>query len=146
MASATAGGTPERQAGSSMGEVVEEPGYGWIVFAGIIMAIAGVLDFIYGIAAISSSHFYVAHANYVISELNTWGWILVVIGAIQMLVAFGIWAKATWARWTGMGIAGLNAIAELLFLPAYPLLTVSIFALNVLVIYALAVHGRRLEA
>jgi hypothetical protein len=124
----------------------EEPaGYGWIVFAGVMIMIAGVLNFIYGIAAIGNSHFYVANTHFVFSELKTWGWIVMLIGVLQMCVAAGIWAQAGWARWTGVFIAALNGVAQLLFIAAYPWLSLALFTLDVLVIYGLVTYGGRLE-
>ena len=93
----------ERQSG---GESFGEPrGYGWVIFAGVMLMIAGVLNMIYGIAAISNSHFYITNTHYVFSELNTWGWIMTVIGGLQACVALGVWMQATWARWTGSALA-----------------------------------------
>jgi hypothetical protein len=126
-----------------MDEYGEPRGYGWVVFAGIMIMMAGVLNFIYGIAAISESHFYTANAHYVISDLNTWGWVLLGLGVLQFCVAFGIWMQAPWARWTGIVIASLNAIVQLIFLPSYPLLSLAIFAIDLLVIYGLAAYGGR---
>jgi hypothetical protein len=130
--------------GASRGE---SRGEGWVLFAGIMLMIAGTLNFIYGIGAISNSHFYVANAHYVISDLNTWGWVVLLIGVLQFLVALGIWARSGWARWTGVVIAGLNAIVQLIFLPSYPLLALTIFTLDILVIYGLVAYGgSQLEA
>jgi hypothetical protein len=125
--------------------VVQEQEYssGWVTFAGVMLLLAGTMNLIYGIAAIAESSFYVANTRFVFTELKTWGWIVTCIGALECAVALGIWARSTWARWTGAGIAGLNAIAQLLFLPAYPLLTLAIFSLDLLVIYGLVAHGGR---
>jgi len=140
---------PGAQAGSEslLWTGPDEPrGFGWVVFAGIMIMIAGTLNVIYGIAAISNSHFYVAEAHYVISELNTWGWVLTVVGVIQCCVALGIWIQASWARWTGVFIASVNAIVQLIFIAGYPFLSLAIFALDLLVIYGLVTYGGRSEA
>ena len=118
-------------------------GSGWITFAGVIIAIASIMNIVDGIAAISKSSFFVANARYVVSDLNTWGWIVLCLGALQMLVAFGIWSGNQLARWTGIVVVSLNAIAQLLFIPAYPFWSLSIFTLDLLVLYALAVRGGR---
>jgi hypothetical protein len=139
---------PDAAAGTTRSQSYEydEPqGYGWVVFAGVMIMIAGVLNFVYGIAAIGKSQFYVANSHFIVSELKTWGWIVMLIGVLQMCVAAGIWAQAGWARWAGVIIAGLNAIAQLLFISAYPLLSLALFTLDVLVIYALVQYGGRLE-
>jgi hypothetical protein len=121
----------------------QERGSGWITFAGVVIVVVSVLNMIDGIAAISKSSFFVADARYVISDLNTWGWIVLGLGVIQMIVAFGIWAGNQLARWTGIVIVSLNAIAQLLFIPAYPFWSLSIFTLDLLVLYGLAAHGGR---
>jgi hypothetical protein len=117
------------------------PGYGWVVFAGAMLMMLAILNGIYGIAAISNSTFFVNDARYVFSDLNTWGWIALVTGAIQLVVALGIWAGNTLATWAGLAIAGINAIVQLLMIPAYPFLSLALFSIDLLVIYGLAVHG-----
>ncbi len=119
---------------------------GWVVFAGTMLAIVGTLNIIYGIAAISDSTFFVNDAKYVISSLNTWGWVALVLGCAQVLCAFGVWVQNTVAIWAGVIFAGLNAIAQLLMLPAYPLLSLALFSIDMMVIYGLAVHGRDRDA
>ena len=120
-------------------------GIGRAVFAATLLLIAGVLNVIYGIAAIAESSFYVANTRFVFSDLKTWGWIVMIIGVLEVCVAAGIWAQAQWARWTGVGIAGLSAIAQLMFISANPWLSVALFTLDVLVIYGLVCYGARLE-
>lgn len=120
-----------------------EQGNGWLAFAGIMIAIVGVLNIVYGIAAIDSANFYVANAKYVFSDLNTWGWIMVVIGAAQFCAAFAIFANVTWGRWLGIASAGVNSIFQLFFLPSYPFLSLALFAVDVLIIYGLIAHGGR---
>jgi hypothetical protein len=121
-------------------------GYGWVLFAGMMLAIVGTLNFIYGIAAISDSKFYVKDAQFIISNLNTWGWFLVIIGAVQVVSAVGIWAQASGARWVGIISAGLNAIVQMLAISGYPFLALALFAVDILVIYGLLAHGRRTTA
>jgi len=118
-----------------------EAGYGWVIFAGTMLMVIGILNVIYGIAAIDDANFFVNGANYVISDLNTWGWVLLITGALQALTALGIWARNTLATWAGVFFACLNAIGVLLMLPAYPFLSISIFAVDVLIVYGLVVHG-----
>jgi hypothetical protein len=127
------------------GEVVavEERGSGWVTFAGVMIGLVGVLNVIYGIAAIDKSSFYVANARYVFGDLSTWGWVMLIVGAVQLCAAFGIFARMTWARWVGILSAGANMIVQLLLLPQYPLLSLAIFAIDVLVIYGLVAYARR---
>jgi hypothetical protein len=114
---------------------------GWYYFAGILLGILGVLNVIWGIAAIGDSRFFVGDAKFILSDLNTWGWILIVIAAIQAVAAVGILVEWRGFRWVGVAIAGLNSIAQLLFMPAYPLWALTLFALDILVIYALVAYG-----
>src|SRR3954453_6933334 len=107
----------------------DERGHGWIVFAGVLLLIIGVLNAIQGIAAIGKANFYIGNARYVFGDLKTWGWVVLIIGVIQILVGFGVFARNQLARWTGVFALGLNSIAQLLIMPAYPFWSLSIFAL-----------------
>jgi hypothetical protein len=116
-------------------------GTGWVLFAVSMLAIVATLNLIDGIAAVSNSKFFVGHQEFVFSNLNTWGWILIVVAAIQGLVIVGIVLGWRGFRWGGVAIASLNAVAQLLFMPAYPLWAVCLFAVDILIIYALVAHG-----
>jgi hypothetical protein len=117
------------------------PGSGWVLFAGIMIMMVGVLNIIWGIAAIDKSSFFVQDAKYVFSDLKTWGWIILIIGGLQLAAAFSIWAGGGYGRWFGIATASVNAIAALLSIPAYPFWSLAIFAIDVLVIYGLAAYG-----
>jgi hypothetical protein len=118
-------------------------GYGWLIFAGTMLSVVGTLNIIYGIAAISKSKFYAPNVTYVISDLKTWGWVVLIIGAIQVLAALSIFAQTEWGRWVGVATASLNMIAAMLLLPGAPFLSLSLFAIDVLVIYGLIAYGGR---
>jgi hypothetical protein len=113
----------------------------WVVFAGTILAVLGTLNIIDGIAAVSKSKFFVGEAKFVITDLKTLGWVVLILGAAQLTTAAGVWLRWTGIRWVGVAIASLNAIAQLLVMPAYPLWAISLFALDILVIYALIAYG-----
>ncbi|MFL5825292.1 MAG: hypothetical protein ACJ76V_02090 [Thermoleophilaceae bacterium] len=134
--------TPAADRSSTYPENYEEHGSGWVTFAGTMLIIVGALNVIQGIGAIDNSKFFVGNAQFIISNLNTWGWIVLIMGAIQLLAAFGIFARNQFARWLGVGFAGLNSIAQLLLLPAYPFLSLALFTLDILVIYGLIAYGR----
>ncbi|MFL5950873.1 MAG: hypothetical protein ACJ74M_04640 [Gaiellaceae bacterium] len=125
----------------------EPQGQGWLTFATVMLGLAGIWNFVDGILAISNAHVYSANATYVFSDLNTWGWIVMILGIIEGLAALAILSGSEFARWFGIGAAGLNAIGQLMFIPVYPLWGLAMFAVDVLILYALAVYGgRRLEA
>jgi hypothetical protein len=121
-------------------------GSGWVVFAGTMILIVGMLNVIYGIAAVDNSSFYVQDARYVISDLNTLGWIVLIVGVVQVCAAFGIWRGGQIGRWVGIVTACANAILHLIFIAAYPFLSLALFAVSVLVIYGLIAHGGRRTA
>ena len=110
---------------------------GWLLFAGIMIFIAGVLNTIYGIGAISDSKFFVNDTKYIFSSLNTWGWITLIVGVLQLIAAVSIWRGGGF----GMVVAMVSAVGALLSIPSYPLLSLAIFAIDVLIIYGLASYG-----
>ena len=116
-------------------------GSGWVMFAGIMILMVGVLNIFWGIAAIDGSSFFVEDTRYIVSSLNTWGWIVLILGGLQFLAAFSIWAGGTYGRWFGIAVATCNGIAALLSMPAYPFWGLAIFAVDVLVIYGLVAYG-----
>jgi hypothetical protein len=116
-------------------------GGGWIVFAAALLGIAGSWNLIQGILAIADSRVYVGEQTFVFSDLKTWGWIVLALGVLQLLAAFGVVGGSEAATWFGIGVAGLNAIGQLLWLPAYPFWALTMFAVDILIIYALAVYG-----
>lgn len=121
-------------------------GSGWVMFAAIMLMIIGVMNIVYGIAAIDDANFFVNDARYVFSDLSTWGWIILIIGITQLCAAFSIIGGTSWGRWVGVATAGGNAIAQLLFLPSYPFLSISLFAVDILIIYGLVAYGGRRRA
>ena len=123
----------------------DERGRGWIAFSGALLLTLATLNVIDGIAAIGQAHFYTAHAHYVFADLKTWGWIVLCLGVLEGLVALGIFAKNQFARWTGVVVLSLNAIAQLLLMPAYPLWSLAIFAVDIIAIYGLIAHGKRIS-
>jgi|SRR5690348_5796064 hypothetical protein len=135
-------GYEERSASAARYEDEDVAG-GWLVFAALMLGLAGAFNIIDGIIALSKSKFFTHNATYVFSDLRTWGWIVLGLGIIQTLAAFAVPKLAQWARWFGIAVAGLNAIAQLVWIPAYPLWSISMFAVDILVIYGLAVYGSR---
>ena len=120
-------------------------GSGWIMFAGVLLGFAGIWNTLNGILAIGKSKVFVAEASYVFSDLRTWGWIILFLGILQLAAALMLATGSEFARWVGIGVAGLNAIGQLFYLPAQPLWAMAMFAVDILIIYGLAVYaGRRL--
>ncbi|HEY1517795.1 MAG TPA: hypothetical protein VGF91_15335 [Solirubrobacteraceae bacterium] len=123
----------------------EDRGYGWVAFAGVLLLMLGTLNFIEGIAAIGNSHFFTTDTHYVIGSLNTWGWVVLLIGCVELLVGLGVFLKNQFSRWVGVIVLALNAIAQLLMIPAYPFWSLAIFTLNIIAIFGLVAYGNRIS-
>jgi len=130
-----------RQYSGSAPVTYDDEGTGWMLFAASMLSIIAALNLIDGIAAVSNSKFFVRGAEFVFADLKTWGWILIFVALIQGVVVAGIVLEWRGFRWAGVAIAGLNAIVQLLFMPAYPLWSLALFAIDILVIYALVAYG-----
>jgi hypothetical protein len=120
-------------------------GLGRAIFVAVFLLIGGVLNIIYGIAAISKSHFFTNNAHYVFSDLKGWGWITLIIGALEILAALSLFAGGTFGRWFGMFAAAMAAIAALLSITAQPFWAICIFALSLWIIHGLVMYGRTSE-
>jgi hypothetical protein len=115
-------------------------GGGAVVLAGALLMLGGVLNVIYGIAAISNSNFFVHNTRYVFSDLKTWGWIALIIGVLELFAAFSLTSGKAFGRWFGILVGSLNAISALLSIPSYPFWSLAIFALSLWIVYGLAVY------
>jgi len=118
-------------------------GAGWLMFAGIMVLIVATLNIIYGIAAIDGSKFFIEDEKFILSDLNTWGWIILIIGVLQLFAGFSIWAGGEYGRWIGIITASVSAIGALLTIPGYPFWSLAIFAIDILIIYGLVAYGGR---
>ena len=116
-------------------------GSGLLIFAMAMRAFAGIWAIFEGIAAVAESRVFVANSVFVFSDLNTWGWIVLGLGALLLLSAFTLFTGSQFARWFGITAAGLNAAGQLFFLDAYPLWSICMFAVDVIIIYALATYA-----
>lgn len=117
-------------------------GSGRAMFASILLMIAGVLNIIYGIAAISDAHFYIDSTRYVFGSLHTWGWITLIIGVIQLTGGLSLMSGSSYGLFIGIAAATLGAIEALLDVGgAFPFWSLGVFALCVWVLYGLVVYG-----
>ena len=129
---------------SSTGRTYAEGrGYGLVLFAGVLLLVVGFWNLIYGIAAIAQSHVFVANAHYVFGDLRTWGWITLIISALQILAGIGVMTGNQVARWAGIILVGLNAINQMFFIPAYPFWSLMIIAADIVALYGLCAYGSK---
>jgi hypothetical protein len=122
-------------------------GWGW--FAAILVLIAGVFDAIYGLIAIlmpGSAYFTTVEGELALFNLQGWGWFHMITGILLILVAAALFAGATWARVITVILVALNAIGQLFLLPVQPWWSLIVLTIDILIIYALTVHGRELRA
>jgi hypothetical protein len=120
---------------------------GWIVFAAIMMVVSGVFDVIWGIVGIVRDEVFISgpRGNVINLDYTTWGWINLVVGAVMVVAGFGLFTGALWASVIAITVAVLSAVANLLVIAAYPVWSVIVITLDVLVIYAISVHGREIQ-
>jgi hypothetical protein len=116
-------------------------GLGRALFVAILLLIAGTLNIIYGIAAVSNAHFF-DHTQYVFSSLHTWGWITIIVGIIQLGAGFSLAGGGAFGRVIGIIAASIGALESLLSVGGtHPWWSLAIFALCVWILYGLAVYG-----
>jgi hypothetical protein len=120
---------------------------GWIVFAGAMMILLGTFQIIEGLVAVFKDGYYLVPKTGLVVQVDytAWGWVHFGIGVAVLLAGLGLMLGQMWARVLGIVLAGTSAIVNLAFLAAYPVWSVIIIAFDVLVIYAVAVHGREMK-
>ncbi len=119
---------------------------GWSVFAAIMLVIVGVFASIAGIEAIAGDDKILVTQEYVFKfDTTTWGWIHLILGIVLVLAGIGIFSGNVLARTVGVIAAGLNAIANFMWLPYQPVWAVIVIAIDIAVIWALTAHGRDLQ-
>jgi hypothetical protein len=117
---------------------------GFVIFAATMMMLIGGFHVIAGLAALFDDQFYVVGPNYVYDvDVTAWGWIHLILGVIVFCAGAGVLSGQPWARVVGITLASLSAIANFFFIPYYPIWSLVIIALDILVIWALAVYGRQ---
>jgi hypothetical protein len=121
-------------------------GLGRAVFVAILLLLAGTLNIIYGIAAIADANFWVGENHFVIANLSTWGWVLVIVGVIQLFAGFSLFAGQAFGRIVGIVAASIGALGALLSVGgAYPFWALGVFAICLWCIYGLIVLGEPIE-
>jgi uncharacterized membrane protein len=121
---------------------------GWGVFAGVLLIIGGAIDLIFGLAAVigpDSSYFLTTSGLFMV-DVAGWGWWHLISGALLVFIGISLIGGATWARVIAIILVALNALGQLSLLSAQPWLSLILLAVDILIIYALTVHGRELKA
>ena len=116
---------------------------GLLVFAAVLLGMLGLFNLLDGISAVAKSSFFIAGARFVVGDLRAWGWTVLILGALQVLAAFGVMVRSQFARWFGVAVLALNAVAQMAFIPSYPFWSLLIIAIDVVALYALCAYGGR---
>jgi hypothetical protein len=121
---------------------------GWIMFAGLMMIMLGTFEAIAGLVALFNDEYYlVARSGLVVSvDYTTWGWVHLLLGIVVAAAGLGVMVGQMWARVVGIVVVLASAIVNIAFLAAYPVWSTIIITIDVLVIWALTVHGRETKA
>jgi hypothetical protein len=136
----------ERAANPTRGAGAMARGLARAGFVAILLLIAGVLNVIYGIGAISDAHFYAGDTRYVIGSLHAWGWITVLLGIFELFAGVSLLKGDTFGRIVGIVAASLGAIGSLLAVGgAYPFWSLGIFAICLICIHGLVVYGEDVD-
>ena len=113
---------------------------GWIGFAGIMLVIVGAIDFFQGVIALAEDEYFVpTGSGFLVVDLTGWGWIMLFWGVLLILAGLGLVGGQGWARWFAIVVVSVNFIAQLGFLgnSQTPLWSLTVIALNIIVLYAL---------
>jgi hypothetical protein len=117
-------------------------GAGRVIFAATILLIVGTLNIIYGIGALDGANIFVNDTRYIFTNLNTMGWVMIVLGIIQLTAGFSLWAGNAYGRIIGVIGGSLGAIAALLSIGGNnPWWSLGIFFLCIYVVHGILVFG-----
>ena len=121
---------------------------GWVVFGGVMLIMVGLVHVVQGLVALLDDEKYlVTQGGLLVNvDFTAWGWVHLVLGIVAGLTGVGLLTGNTVARIVGVGIAGLSALVNLAFMSAYPVWSIIAIALDVVVIYAIVVHGREVRS
>jgi hypothetical protein len=115
---------------------------GFILFAAIMMIMAGVFQALAGLVAIFENEFYVPTRNYLFQfDATSWGWIHLLVGLLVAFAGWGLLSGRTWARVVAITLAVVSAIANFAFIPYYPFWSMLIIVIDIVVIWAIAAYG-----
>jgi len=149
--------TPRQATGTRTGAETtqnygNEPGMsgwtGWIVFAGVMMLMMGAFHVIQGLVALFQNTYYLVGQQGLVVQVNytTWGWVHTILGVVVVLAGIALLAGQMWARVVAIILAFVSALVNIAFLGAYPIWSISMIAIDVLVIYAVTMHGSEMKA
>jgi hypothetical protein len=127
--------------GGQNGRGAESRGWGLVIFAAVVLAWIGTFNLMYGAGEIAHRHAVLATPRYMFGTLHSWGWITLIVGILELLAAAGVLLGNQLARWFGVAVVGLAALAQILSIFAAPWWSLAIIAANLIALYGLYVHA-----
>lgn len=121
---------------------------GWLAFAAIMLAIVGSVNIVQGLAALLNEGYFVVRTSdqLLLADFATWGWVLLIWGALQLATGLGVGMGQTWARYAAIAVASVSILIQIAFLAAYPIWSTIVIALDVVVLYALTARWNEAAA
>ncbi len=113
------------------------PGEGWVVFAGVVLMLAGAFNVIDGLVALTKDEYF--RDELLFADVGTWGAVVLGIGLVQIVAGAGVLARATWAILLGILFVFANSLVQLAWFAHFPLWSGAILVLNLFLLYALLV-------
>ena len=115
---------------------------GWVYFAACLLLLAGTFQLFAGFTALLNDTFYAIKDTTLIAfDITTWGWVHLVLGIFLLCTGVALFNGSGWARVVAVLLVSLNFIVQFAFIGAYPIWSVIVMVLDLIVIYALTVHG-----
>lgn len=116
---------------------------GWVYFAGILLVVKAFFQAFLGIVSLMNPDFYVVTSNHLaVYNFTAWGWIHLGLAVVLLTAGFSLFHGGMWGRIVGVIVAAMSLVANLIFLPAHPLWAIAAIVVDVLILFALIVHGK----
>lgn len=116
-------------------------GVGRAIFASVLLFLDGSLNIIYGLAAIGNSSYFEHPTHYLVGSLNSWGWIALIIGLLELVAAWSVLRGHTFGRYVGIAVGACAAVAALLDIDSAPFWSLAVFGVSIWIIYGLATYS-----
>jgi hypothetical protein len=117
-------------------------GAGRVVFAAILLTIVGTINIIYGIGSLDDANIFVNDKRFIFTNLNTLGWVLIVLGILQLAAGVSLFGGGAYGRVFAVVVGSLGAIEALLSIGgSYPWWSLGVFFLCVYVVHGVVVYG-----
>jgi hypothetical protein len=112
---------------------------GWVIFAGVVMMVVGLLDVFWGLAAVINGEVVTVggRGGVVVWDVSAWGWFHLITGSLVALTGLGLLGAQSWARWFGVFFVSLNMLAQFGTIALFPLWSIMIIAIDIVILYQL---------